>query len=91
MHILTATGATSIVCRTITAASAGGLALLGVLLGTVSALASISAAFITELESFFTVSAWQLAVILLGVPLLAVGVGWFLGEREPKGRVRQTP
>ena len=91
MYILTATGATSTVRRTITASSVGGLALLGVLLGTISALAGIIAAFITELGSFFTVDAWQLAVILLGVPLLAVGLGWLLGGREPKGRVRQTP
>ena len=91
MRILTATGATSAIRRTITASSAGGLALLGVLLGTIGALAAVSATFITELDSLFTGGMWQFAGILFGVPLLAVSVGWLLGGREPKGRVRQTP
>lgn len=91
MRILTATGATSAVRRSITASSAGGLALLGVLLGTVSALAGVSATFVTELDGFLTVGAWQVAVILFGVPLLATGMGWLLGGHEPGGRAKQAP
>ncbi len=92
LRVLTAAGAGSGARRTLTGATAGALALLGALLGTAGAyLASAawerSAAKLVSLPTLnLRVS---LAVILIGLPLLAAAAGWLLAGREPAGVARQ--
>jgi len=90
---LAATGASSWSRRTITAATAGGLALLGALLGTVAAYIGVIAFSadnsldgLSELSSVPTTS---LLVILVGMPLAAVAAGWLLAGREPPALAHQ--
>ena len=90
---LAATGASSWSRRTITAATAGGLALLGALLGTVAAYLGVIAYSsdnqlegLSELSSVPTTS---LLIILVGMPLVAVVAGWLLAGREPPALARQ--
>jgi putative ABC transport system permease protein len=90
---LAATGASSWSRRTITAATAGGLALLGALLGTVAAYIGVIAFSwdnhldgLSELSSVPTIS---LLIILVGMPLVAVVAGWLLAGREPPALAHQ--
>jgi putative ABC transport system permease protein len=90
---LAATGASSWSRRTITAATAGGLALLGALLGTVAAYIGVisyswgnSLDGLSELSSVPTIS---LLIILVGMPLVAVIAGWLLAGREPPAIAHQ--
>jgi putative ABC transport system permease protein len=90
---LAATGASSWSRRTITAATAGGLAVLGALLGTVAAYVGVIAFSwdnsldgLSELSSVPTTS---LLVILVGMPLAAVAAGWLLAGREPRAIAHQ--
>jgi putative ABC transport system permease protein len=90
---LAATGASSWSRRTITAATAGGLALLGALLGTVAAYIGVIAYSwdnsldgLSELSSVPTTS---LLIILVGMPLVAVIAGWLLAGREPPAIAHQ--
>jgi putative ABC transport system permease protein len=78
---------------TITAATAGGLALLGALLGTVAAYIGVIAYSwdnsldgLSELSSVPTTS---LLIILVGMPLVAVIAGWLLAGREPPALAHQ--
>ncbi|MCB0027790.1 MAG: hypothetical protein KDE28_07790 [Anaerolineales bacterium] len=79
LRILTATGATTLACRTISAAMAGGLALLSAMLGTIIALTSLVTYFFTELETLRHVPLLQMGVVVVGIPLLAMLVGGVLG------------
>ena len=90
---LAATGASSWSRRTITAATAGGLALLGALLGTVAAYLGVIAFSwdnsldgLAELSSVPTAS---LVDILVGLPLAAALTGWLLAGREPPAIAHQ--
>jgi putative ABC transport system permease protein len=90
---LAATGASSWSRRTITAATAGGLALLGALIGTVAAYIGVIAYSwdnqldgLSELSSVPTTS---LLIILVGMPLVAVVAGWLLAGREPPAIAHQ--
>jgi putative ABC transport system permease protein len=90
---LAATGASSWSRRTVTAATAGGLALLGALLGTVAAYIGVIAYSwdnsldgLSELSSVPTTS---LLIILVGMPLVAVAAGWLLAGREPPAIAHQ--
>ncbi len=90
---LAATGASSWSRRTITAATAGGLALAGALLGTVAAYIGVIAFSwdnqldgLSELSSVPTIS---LLIILVGMPLVAVAAGWLLAGREPPALAHQ--
>jgi putative ABC transport system permease protein len=92
LRVLTAAGAGSGARRTLTGATAGALALLGALLGTAGAYLA-SAAWdrsARKLVSLPTLSLRvSLAVILIGLPLLAAAAGWLLAGREPAGVARQ--
>jgi putative ABC transport system permease protein len=89
LRTLTAAGATGSIRRTITAATAGGLAILGVLLGTAGAYLGLAANFVTELDSLAAVPVLQLSIVAIGIPLLAALVGWLLGGRQPATLARQ--
>jgi putative ABC transport system permease protein len=83
LRTLTATGATSRIRRTLTASTAGALALLGALLGVAGAYLVLAATYSDDLGYLDSVPVLSLALILVGVPLVAMGAGWLLAGREP--------
>ncbi len=86
LRTLTATGATSSARRTLTAATAGGLALLGAVLGTVGAYAAMTAAHVGGVSLALGAN---LAIMAIGTPLLAAAGGWLLAGSEPTRIARQ--
>ncbi len=89
LRTLTATGATSGTRRTLTAATAGGLAFLGVVLGTVGAYVAMVATHLSKLATLTPVPILNLVVIAVGTPLIAAGTGWLSAGREPAVLTRQ--
>jgi putative ABC transport system permease protein len=94
LQTLTATGASTTTRRAITAATAGALALLGALIGTVggyvAAIAFFRSSRLTGLAGVFTHTPLvNLATVLIGLPLLAVIGGWLFAGREPPAISRQ--
>jgi putative ABC transport system permease protein len=89
LRILTATGATRRTRRTLTAATAGGLAILGVILGTAGAYLGLAAGFARNLSALSPVPVVHLAVIALGLPLTATLAGWLLSGRIIANVARQ--
>lgn len=83
LRTLTATGATSRIRRTLTAATAGALALLGALLGVGGAYVAMAATYHDELGYLSDVPVLYLALAIIGVPLAAAAAGWLLAGREP--------
>lgn len=88
LRTLTATGASSRVRRNLTAATAGALALLGVLLGTAGAYLVLIGAYIGDLGDLSRIPFAHLTVIAAGVPLIAFVAGWLLAGREPPAIAR---
>jgi putative ABC transport system permease protein len=89
LRILTATGATSTTRRTLTAATGGALALLGVILGTAAAYLALAAGYSDDLSALAAVPVAHLASIIVGIPLLAAAAGWLLAGREPSALAGQ--
>ena len=93
LRTLAATGASSATRRTLTAATAGALALLGAVLGTVAAyVAAIAYSWSNPLDGLSGLSSVptaNLLVILIGMPLVAVVAGWLLAGREPPAIAHQ--
>lgn len=89
LRTLTATGATARVRRTITAATAAGLALLGVLLGTAGAGLGLLAVYRHDLGVFGRIPAIYPLLFLVGVPLAAAVGGWLIAGREPANIARR--
>jgi putative ABC transport system permease protein len=94
LRTLAATGASSIARRTLTAATAGALALLGALLGTIAGYVGVigwlrSNSLNGGISALGNVPMAQLLVMLLGMPLIALAGGWLLGGREPPAIARQ--
>jgi putative ABC transport system permease protein len=93
LRTLAATGASSSTRRTLTAATAGALALLGAVLGTVAAyVAAIAYTWSNELDGLSSLSSVPLAnliIILAGLPVIAVVAGWLLAGREPPAIAHQ--
>jgi putative ABC transport system permease protein len=91
LRILTATGAGSNTRRTLTAATAGALALLGAVLGTVGGYVATAAWFQGSTINGGLSALWSsvpiknLLIILVGMPLLATAGGWLFAGREPAG------
>ena len=83
VRMLTAAGASSGTRRALTAATAGALALLGVVLGVSGAYAAVIAGYLHHLAPLGKVPVVHLVVTLVGVPLVAAAVGWLLAGREP--------
>jgi putative ABC transport system permease protein len=93
LRTLAATGASSSTRRTLTAATAGALALLGTVLGTaagyVAAVAFARGSSLDGLSSLGNVPARNLLIILIGMPLVAAVAGWLLAGREPSAIAHQ--
>jgi putative ABC transport system permease protein len=80
LRTLTAAGAPRRARRTITATTAGGLAMLGVVLGIVGAYVGLVAGRLSDLAPL---PLTDLAAIAIGTPLAAAGLGWLFAGREP--------
>jgi putative ABC transport system permease protein len=74
--------------RTLTAATAGALALLGALLGVVGAHVVLAATYYDDLGCLGDVPVVYLVLAVLGVPLAAAAAGWILAGREPSAITR---
>jgi putative ABC transport system permease protein len=87
LRTLTATGASPQVRRAITAVTAGALALLGAVLGVaaayVGAVAFARGSSLDGLSSLANVPVRYLAMLGIGMPLIAAAAGWLLAGREP--------
>jgi len=93
LRTLTATGASSLTRRELTAATAFALALGGAVLGTVAAyVAAIGYAWANPLDGLSELSSvptTQLLFILVGMPAIAAVIGWLMAGREPPAISRQ--
>ena len=89
LRTLTATGASSTTRRAITGATAGALALLGAVVGTAGAYAALLAWYRNDLHALTNIPIPNLAIIVVGLPLLATAGGWLLAGREPASNGRQ--
>jgi len=83
LRTLTAAGATAGIRRTLTAATAAGLAVLGVLLGTVGAGLGLLAVYRNDLAVFGRIPVIYPLLFLVGVPLAAAAGGWLVAGRQP--------
>jgi putative ABC transport system permease protein len=88
LRTLTATGATSRIRRTLTATTAGALALLGAALGVAGAYIVLAAMYHDDIGYLSDVPVLYLVVALVGVPLAAAAAGWLVAGREPRGIAR---
>jgi putative ABC transport system permease protein len=88
LRTLTATGATSRIRRTLTATTAGALALLGAVLGVAGAYIVLAAMYHDDIGYLSDVPVLYLVVALVGVPLAAAAAGWLVAGREPRGIAR---
>jgi len=93
LRTLTATGASSTTRRTITATTAGALALTGAVVGTIggylAAIGFFRSNSLDGLSSLTSIPVTNLLVILAGMPLAATVLGWLLAGRDPAGIARQ--
>jgi len=89
LRILAATGASGRTRRSLTAATAGALALVGAVVGTAAAyLAMIGFSRTNSLDgisSLASVPVANLLTILVAMPLVAAAVAWLAAWREPRG------
>jgi putative ABC transport system permease protein len=90
LQTLTATGARGRTRRTLTAATAGALALLGALLGVAGAYLALAATYFDDLDYLSRIPLLPLAFIVIGVPLIAAGAGWLLAGRQPAAISRRV-
>jgi putative ABC transport system permease protein len=90
LQTLTATGASSSARRTLSAATAGALALLGALLGLLGAYVALIAGYEEDLGRLTPVPVVNLLVVVLGLPFAASVVAWLVGGREPAAIARQA-
>jgi putative ABC transport system permease protein len=83
LRTLTATGATSRIRRTLTAATAGALALLGAILGVAGAYLMLGATYFDKLDYLGRVPVLYLVLMVAGIPVAAAAAGWLFAGREP--------
>jgi putative ABC transport system permease protein len=90
LRTLAATGASGRIRRTLTAATAGALALLGALLGIAGAYVVLAATFYDDLGYLSRIPVLSLAFLVVGVPLAATAAGWLLSGRQPPAIARRV-
>jgi putative ABC transport system permease protein len=84
VRTLTAVGAPRRTRRTVTASTAGGLALVAAILGTIIAYLALGAGYWPDTDRLTgSAPVLHLGAIVLGFPVLATSAGWLLGGREP--------
>jgi putative ABC transport system permease protein len=88
LRTLTAAGATSGIRRTLTATTAGALALLGAILAVAGAYVVMLALYHDDLGYLSDVPVLYLALAVIGVPLAAAAAGWLVAGREPPAIAR---
>jgi putative ABC transport system permease protein len=91
---LAASGASSKTRRTLTAATAGALGVIGAVLGTTAGYVGVIGWMLdhtsdNRLSPLGNVPVANLLVILLGMPIVAAAAGWLLAGREPPAMARQ--
>ena len=89
VRTLTAIGAASSTRRTLTATTAGTLALLGALLGSGAAYLALAAGHRSDISVLSRVPVLDLAITIVGVPAAAALAGWILAGRRPPSVARQ--
>ena len=89
LRTLTATGATSRIRRNLTTATAGALAGLGALLGTIGAYLALIPGYAGDIGALSRIPVLHLLYIVVGIPLVAASVGWLLAGGEPPALARQ--
>jgi putative ABC transport system permease protein len=90
LRTLTATGASATTRRTITAATAAALGLLGAVLGMAFAVvAGLVWAHASLSAMFGDLPLTDLLILLLGLPLIAAAGGWLFAGRKPPAVARQ--
>jgi putative ABC transport system permease protein len=90
LRTLTATGASATTRRTITAATAAALGLLGAVLGMAFAVVASLVWAHGDLTALFgDVPLSDVLILLLGLPLVAAAGGWLFAGREPPAVARQ--
>jgi putative ABC transport system permease protein len=90
LRTLTATGASAATRRTITAATAAALGLLGAILGMAFAvIAALVWAHASLSALFGDVPLVDVLILLAGLPLAAAASGWLFAGREPPAVARQ--
>ena len=90
LRTLTATGASPMARRMITAATAAALGLLGAMLGMAGAvIAGLAWARSSLSVMFGDVPLTDVLILLLGLPLIAAASGWLFAGREPPAVARQ--
>jgi putative ABC transport system permease protein len=90
LRTLTATGASATTRRTITAATAAALGLLGAVLGMAFAVVASLVWAHGDLTALFgDVPLSDVLILLLGLPLAAAAGGWLFAGREPPAIARQ--
>ncbi|MGR6317542.1 FtsX-like permease family protein [Micromonospora soli] len=89
LRTLTATGAPRRVRRTLTATTAGALALLGAILGVVGAYLGLVSVLHRDLDALTDLPVAHLAATTVGLPVLAAAAGWLLAGREPQSLGRR--
>jgi putative ABC transport system permease protein len=90
LRTLTATGASSRIRRTLTATTAGALALLGAILGVAGAYVAMLAMYHDDLDYLSDVPLLYLGLAVVGVPLAAGVAGWLVAGREPPAIARSV-
>jgi putative ABC transport system permease protein len=88
LRVLAATGASVRTRRLLTGVTAAALALLGAVLGTAAAYLGIIA-WNRGVHSVADVPVAKLAMLMVGLPLLALVAGWLLAGREPDAIARE--
>jgi putative ABC transport system permease protein len=94
LRTLAASGASSKTRRTLTAATAGALGVIGAVLGTTAGYVGVIGWMLdhtsdNRLSPLGNVPVANLLVILLGMPIVAAAAGWLLAGREPPAMARQ--
>jgi len=89
VRTLTAIGAASTTRRTLTATTAGTLALLGALLGSGAAYLALAAGHRSDISVLSRVPVLDLAITIVAVPAAAALTGWVLAGRRPPSVARQ--